>query len=181
LPVLTSLAVAVAVLQVWAGISKPVQATSSATNDTIENDTNKDDTNTDDTSPAAESPQMAPKPMATPAAAAATVSDDTKGLQDNNTPSQATATGAAAAPTISNESQGLEDSTAPSHATATATVTLRRPKAAPKPLQDYSLLAPPHIRQLEQEYCRKEKQHMDALRACRLQFTDCRWYEQIYN
>jgi hypothetical protein len=71
----------------------------------------------------------------------------------------------------------------PPTATATVTVTWRRtgPKAAPKPLQDYSLLAPPHIRQLEVDYWKKHQEEIAALKACRLQFADCRWYKQIYN
>jgi hypothetical protein len=63
------------------------------------------------------------------------------------------------------------------------TVTRRRtgPKAAPKPLQDYSLLAPPHIRQLEVDCWRKHQEEIAALKACRLHLANCNWYKQIYN
>jgi hypothetical protein len=112
-------------------------------------------TNDQDFSPADESPQVAPKPMTT-TAAAATTNTDTQGLQDNITHNEAA---------------------------ATATVIRRQagPKSAPKPLQDYSLLAPPHIRQLELEYWRSNHEQTEALKACRLQFENCRWYQQAYN
>jgi hypothetical protein len=181
---LTSLAVDI--LQVWAAIKhKPVQDTTSTTNDSIEDDTNahdtkKGNTNKDDSSPAVESPEVTPKPIATPAAAAKS-SNDTQGLQDNNTPTAIQATPAAAAPAVSNDSQGLQDSITPNQATATATVSRRRAKAAPKPLQDYSLLAPSHIRQLKVDYWKKHQEKIAALKACRLQFENCRWYQQAYN
>jgi hypothetical protein len=119
------------------------------------------DINDHDVSPAAESPEVAPEPMATPAAAAP-ATNDSQALQDTTTAPQ--------------------DTTTTNLATAIATVYRRRtgPKAASKPLADYSLLAP-HMRQMEVEWVKKDKAHIDALKACRLQVANCSWYQEIHN
>jgi hypothetical protein len=114
--------------------------------------------------------------MATPAAAAP-ASDDVQGPQDNTTHHQATAR-------VSLHASLLGCCYFFYHqATATAALTQRRagPKAASKPLADYSLLAPPHMRQIKVDWVKKDKVHIDALKACRLQVEDCSWYQQAYN
>jgi uncharacterized phage infection (PIP) family protein YhgE len=133
-----------------------VQDTAASTTNTNDHNNNETQTINNDTIPAVESPEVAPEPMATPAAAAPSSSDDSQGMQDTTTVNQATAT-------------------------ATVSRRLAGPKAASKSLADNSLLAPPHMRQMEVEWVKKDKVHIDALKACRLQVAHCRWYQQAYN